>query len=99
MMNDGLSRQNLVEMLAKQEDISTAEAKRQLDSILHLLKVGLKKHKKITLVGYFQLEIKKRKARKGRNPQTGEPIKIPASKFIAFKAGKTFKDYINGKKS
>ncbi len=97
-MSDGLTRQGLVEALAKQENISLAEAKRQLDSVLHVLKVNLKKHKKITLVGYFKLEIKKRKARKARNPQTGETIKVPASKFISFKAGQTFKDYINSKK-
>ena len=98
-MSDGLNKQALIQMLAKQEKISVAEASRRLDSVLHVIKVGLKKHKKINLVGYFQLVIKKRKARKGINPKTLEKIKIPAKNVIVFKAGKTFKDYVNNKKS
>ena len=97
-MSTGINRQELAELLAKQEKVSVAEAKRQLEGVLHLIKVTLKKKKKINLVGYFQLEVKKRKARKGINPKTMEPIKIPAKKVVGFKAGKTLKDFINDKK-
>ena len=58
---------------------------------------ALKKGEKITLVGFGSFEVKKRAARKGRNPQTGEEIKIAASKAPVFKAGKSLKDAVNKK--
>jgi len=72
-------------------------AEASLDALAKTITDALKKGEKITLVGFGSFEVKKRAARKGRNPQTGEEIKIAASKAPVFKAGKSLKDAVNKK--
>ncbi len=89
-----MTKQELIEKMAKDADISKAAAQKALDSLIDGIKKTLKKGNKVTLVGFGTFSVSKRAARKGRNPQTGEAIKIKASKAPRFKAGKAFKDSI-----
>ena len=89
-----MTKTELVEKMAKDADISKATADKALNSVINSIKATLKKGNKITLVGFGTFSVSKRAARKGRNPQTGEVLKIKASKSPKFKAGKAFKDAI-----
>jgi nucleoid DNA-binding protein len=73
---------------------SKKEADEALSATIAAIKKALKKGDSVTLVGFGTFSVSKRKARKGRNPQTGEAIKIPAKKVPVFKAGKNFKDAV-----
>jgi DNA-binding protein HU-beta len=85
----------LVEKMAKDAGISKVAAAAALGSFVTSVTKALKKKDgKVTLVGFGTFSKTRRKARKGRNPQTGEPIKIKASKSVKFKPGKKLKDSI-----
>lgn len=77
---------------AKQTGLSKAAANKTIDTIVDSIKITLKKGQKVTLVGFGTFSVSKRKARKGRNPQTGAAIKIAAHKVPKFSAGKTLKN-------
>jgi DNA-binding protein HU-beta len=89
-----MTKAELVEKMATDADISKAAAGKALDSFMDGVKKTLKKGNKVSLVGFGTFSVSKRAARKGRNPQTGDVIKIKASKAPKFKAGKAFKDSI-----
>jgi DNA-binding protein HU-beta len=84
-----------VEAMAKDAGISKVAASAALDSFMaNVTKALKKKNGKVTLVGFGTFAKVRRKARKGRNPQTGDPIKIKASNVVKFKAGKKLKDAV-----
>ncbi len=89
-----MTKAELVEKIAYDTGLTKADAARALDSALENIKKALKKNQKVTLVGFGTFSVTKRKARKGRNPQTGETIKIPATKAPKFTPGKGLKDAI-----
>ena len=89
-----MNRAELCEAVAKDLKGTKAEADRFLSALLKSITKGLKKDKAVQLVGFGTFSVKKRAARKGRNPQTGETIKIKASKSVGFRAGKTLKESI-----
>lgn len=89
-----MTKQELVEKMAKDADITKAAADTALYSFIDGIVKTLKKGSKVTLVGFGTFSVAKRAARKGRNPQTGAAIKIKASKAPKFKAGKGFKDAV-----
>ncbi|MFN3739692.1 MAG: HU family DNA-binding protein [Thermodesulfovibrionales bacterium] len=89
-----MTKAELIEKIANGADLSKAQASRALDATLDAIKGALKKGQKVTLVGFGTFAVSRRKARKGRNPKTGEEIKIPAMKVPRFTAGKAFKDAI-----
>jgi DNA-binding protein HU-beta len=89
-----MTKAELVEKMAKDADISKAAAGKALDSMIDGVKKTLKKGNKVSLVGFGTFSISKRKARTGRNPQTGATIKIAARKVPKFSAGKAFKDAV-----
>jgi DNA-binding protein HU-beta len=89
-----MTKAELVEKAAKDAGISKAAAAKALDSFIDGVVKSVKKGNKVALVGFGTFSVSKRKARTGRNPQTGEPIKIPARKVPKFSAGKTFKDAV-----
>ena len=89
-----MTKAELIEKMATDADISKAAADKALNSFIDGIKKTLKKGNKVTLVGFGTFSVGKRAARKGRNPKTGEVIKIKASKSPKFKAGKAFKDAI-----
>jgi DNA-binding protein HU-beta len=86
-----MNKAELVETIQGDFD-SKAKAERAVNAVIDAIKDAIKKDGKVQLVGFGTFSIKKRKARTGRNPQTGEPIKIKASKSVGFKPGKTMKD-------
>jgi DNA-binding protein HU-beta len=83
-----MNKSDIVKKIAEKEDITTEEAKRRLENVLDMIKVGLEKDEKVMISGFCSLEIVKRKEKKGRNPKTGEIIIIPPRKSIKFKIGK-----------
>jgi DNA-binding protein HU-beta len=88
-----MTKAELVEKMAEDAGISKAAALVALDSFTKSVTKELKKKDgKVTLVGFGTFSKSRRKARKGRNPQTGEPIKIKASTSVKFKAGKKLKE-------
>ena len=90
-----MTKAELVEKMAKDAKISKTAAAKALDSFVDGVTKSLKKKDgKVTLVGFGTFSKVKRKARKGRNPQTGEEIKIKASNAVKFKAGKKLKEAI-----
>ncbi|MBI5074318.1 MAG: HU family DNA-binding protein [Nitrospirae bacterium] len=89
-----MTKAELIDKMAKDSDISKAAADKALASLIDGIKKTLKKGNKVTLVGFGSFSVSHRKARTGRNPQTGEAIKIKASKAPKFTAGKTFKDSV-----
>lgn len=89
-----MNKSELVDAVAIDSKLSKKDAGQAVDAIVTNIKKTLKKGKKVQLVGFGTFEVRKRKARKGRNPQTGEAIKIKASKVPAFKPGKAFKDMV-----
>ena len=90
-----MNKVELVEAMAKKADLSKKDAEAALKAFIATVEGELKKGVKVSLVGFGTFEVSKRAARKGRNPQTNEVIKIKASKTPKFKAGKAFKDALN----
>ncbi len=86
-----MTKADLVEKMAKDARVSKAAAGKALDSFIEGVVKSVKKGNKVALVGFGTFSVSKRKARTGRNPQTGKPIQIPARKVPKFSAGKTFK--------
>ncbi len=90
-----MSKQEIVEMVAEQAEISKAAAGRAVDAVIEGITKGLKKEGKVTFVGFGTFSAKKRPAREGINPLTKEPLKIPAKTVASFKAGSKLKDALN----
>ena len=90
-----MTKAEVIEQMAKDAGITKAAAGAALDSFTNNVTKALKKKDgKVTLVGFGTFQKTRRKARKGRNPQTGDPIKIKASNTVKFKPGKGLKDAI-----
>jgi len=89
-----MNKSELINAIADKAEISKADAGRALDSFVEVLAKALKKNDKVSLVGFGTFAVRKRAARTGRNPKTGAPLKIAASKNPTFKAGKALKDAI-----
>ena len=90
-----MNKSDLVDVIAKSADISKASAGRALDAAVESIKNALKKGDTVSLVGFGTFKVGKRAARTGRNPRTGETIKIKAAKVPKFTAGKGLKDAVN----
>ncbi|MBR6258088.1 MAG: HU family DNA-binding protein [Lachnospiraceae bacterium] len=96
-----MNKAELVEAMVKKSGLSKKDAEAGLNAFVDVVKKELankKGDRKVQLVGFGTFEVAERKARTGRNPSTGETIKIKASKAPRFKAGKAFKDAVNGAK-
>ncbi len=90
-----MNKAQLVEHLASEVQLTKADCERIVDTALDAIKKTVKKGDDVTLVGFGTFTRSKRKARKGRNPQTGEAIKVPARTVPKFRAGKGFRDFLN----
>ncbi|TVQ81879.1 MAG: HU family DNA-binding protein [Micavibrio sp.] len=90
-----MNKSELIDFIAKNADLKKTEAARALEAFMSGVSVTLKKGGKVQLIGFGTFDITKRKATKGRNPQTGEEIKIPASNQVKFKVGKALKEAVN----
>jgi len=89
-----MTKAELIGVIAEGADISKAAAATALDVYIAAVAKELKKSGKLGIVGFGTFSVVKRKAREGRNPQTGKSIKIPAKKVVKFKAGKTLADKV-----
>jgi DNA-binding protein HU-beta len=90
-----MNKAEFTSAVADDAELSKADAGRAVDAVIEVIKKALKKGDTVTLVGFGTFSVRKRAARQGRNPQTGDTIKIKASKNPAFKAGKALKDAVN----
>ena len=90
-----MNKTELIDVIAKNADISKAAAGRALDATVTAVQQTLKKGNMVTLVGFGTFYVGKRAARNGRNPQTGATLKIKAAKVPKFRAGKALKDALN----
>lgn len=90
-----MNKSELIESIADSADISKAAAARALDAMIDAVSGALKDGTPVSLVGFGRFHVKTRSARKGRNPQTGEPIEIKASKVPGFTPGKALKEAVN----
>ncbi|MBI2969677.1 MAG: HU family DNA-binding protein [Gammaproteobacteria bacterium] len=90
-----MNKAEVIDAVAEAADISKAAAARAVDGAIDAITKALKGGDSVTLVGFGTFSVRKRAARNGRNPRTGEVIKIKASKAPGFKPGKALKDAIN----
>ena len=90
-----MNKQDLVFKVADSADISKAKAALAVDAVISSIKDTLQSGGDVRLVGFGTFSVSQRAATTGRNPRTGEPINIPASKQPKFKAGKELKDAVN----
>ena len=90
-----MNKTELVAAIAKKTELSKKDAEKALKAFTDVVAEELKKGEKVQVVGFGTFEVAERAAREGRNPHTGEPMPIAASKAPKFKAGKALKDAIN----
>lgn len=91
-----MTKKELIEKVAADAEITKKAAEIALNSVLEGIETSLVEEGKISFVGFGTFEVRERAAREGRNPKTGEPMTIAASKNVGFKAGKGLKERING---
>ena len=94
-----MNKSELVDIAAKEADISKAAADRTLSAILAAVVKTVSKGDSVTLVGFGTFKSSKRAARTGKNPKTGAALKIPATTVPKFSAGSSFKAAVSGKKA
>ena len=93
-----MNKGELVGKIAKDASITKRQAEKAFNSFIGSVNTSLKKGQKVTIVGFGTFSVAKRKARSGRNPQTGAPIKIAARKVPKFTAGADLKKMVSGNK-
>jgi DNA-binding protein HU-beta len=91
---NGMNKSELINKVSETSELSKKDATKAVDAVFEAISEALQTGDKVQLVGFGNFEVRERSARKGRNPQTGEEIEIPASKIPAFKPGKALKDGI-----
>ncbi|ABR75331.1 HU family DNA-binding protein [Actinobacillus succinogenes] len=91
-----MNKTDLIDAIASAASLTKKDAKAALEATLDAITASLKKGDAVQLIGFGTFKVNERKARIGRNPQTGAEIKIAASKAPAFVAGKALKDEVNG---
>lgn len=90
-----MKKSELVEAVAAATGLTKADATRAIDATFATITEALKEGNKVPLVGFGTFAVSKRAAREGRNPQTGETVKIAARNAVTFKAGSALKDAVN----
>lgn len=93
-----MNKAELVAVIADEAELTKAKAEQALNAALEAIKKAVTKGDSVQLIGFGTYSSGKRAARTGRNPKTGEAIKIAASKTVKFSAGKAFKDSVNKRK-
>ncbi len=93
-----MNKAHLIEKVARGAGISKVAADKAIDSLLAGITEGLRRGERVTLVGFGTFSVAERRARMGRNPQTGAPIKIAAKRAVRFSIGKRLNLLINRKK-
>lgn len=90
-----MTKTDLINYVAEEAGLSKADATRALDAVMSGITKGLKEEKKVALTGFCTFTAKDKPASTGRNPRTGEPVKIAARKAVTFKAGTALKEAVN----
>ena len=90
-----MNKGELIDSVASAADVSRAEATRAVDAVIDSVTKSLARGESVSIVGFGTFSVKKRAARTGRNPRTGDTIQIAASNVPGFKAGKALKDAVN----
>ena len=93
-----MNKNELVSAVAEKAGLTKKDAEKAVNALFSSIEEALVKKDKVQMIGFGTFEVKARAARTGRNPQTGDEIKIPASKNPVFKAGKALKEAVNKKK-
>lgn len=89
-----MTKAELIAKVASDAQVKKSDAERTINSLLKTLSGTLKTEGRLALAGFGTFVVVDRKAREGRNPQTGKPIKIPATKVVKFKPGKQLKELV-----
>lgn len=89
-----MNKAELVAVVAEKANMTKKDAERAINATVEAIQEALAKDDKVSLVGFGTFEVRRRAARKGRNPKTGEEISIEATRVPAFRAGKGLKDVI-----
>jgi DNA-binding protein HU-beta len=89
-----MNKNDLIALVAERNDLSKQKAQEVVETVFDSISESLSQGKDVTYVGFGKFGVTERKARKGRNPQTGESMDIPASKSPSFKAGKALKERV-----
>lgn len=89
-----MNKTELINAVAEETELTKKDATKAVEAVFNTIQSTLAKGEKVQLIGFGNFEVRDRAARKGRNPQTGKEIEIPASKVPAFKAGKALKDAV-----
>jgi DNA-binding protein HU-beta len=90
-----MNKADLINEIANSTGLSKAKAGEALNALTGAIQTALSKGEKVTLVGFGSWEMTQRQARKGRNPQSGAEINIPAKKVAKFRAGSTLANHVN----
>lgn len=90
-----MNKNDLIAQVSEDTGFTKADAAKAVDAVVDAIMTALKKGKEVRFVGFGTFYVTKRQATTGRNPRTGKPIKIPASKLPKFRAGKALKDAVN----
>jgi DNA-binding protein HU-beta len=90
-----MNKSELIDAIAAKADLSKAAAGKALDAFVESVTEALKSDDQVVIVGFGSFSVRKREARSGRNPRTGETIEIAASNLPGFKPGKALKDSVN----
>lgn len=89
-----MTKTDLIDKVAAKTKLTKKDSGKAVDAVVASISGALAKGDKVTLVGFGSFEVRKREARKGRNPQNGKPINIPARKVPVFRAGKALKEAV-----
>lgn len=90
-----MNKTELISEVAQKANMTKKDADKVVNAFFTTVETALKAGNKVQLIGFGTFEVRERQARKGRNPQTGQEISIPATKVPAFKAGKALKDAVD----
>ncbi|MCC0013058.1 MAG: HU family DNA-binding protein [Rhodobiaceae bacterium] len=90
-----MNKQELISQVAESSGMNKTEAANAVQAMIDAIAASLKSGSEVKIAGFGSFQVAKRAASTGRNPRTGEPVKIPASKTPKFKAGKALKDMVN----
>ncbi|HDQ88822.1 MAG TPA: HU family DNA-binding protein [candidate division WWE3 bacterium] len=89
-----MTKTDLIDAVADMAGLTKVDAKKAVDAVADVVSSALSKGEKVTWTGFGTFEVRSRAARMGRNPQTGAPMRIPATKTPAFRSGKGLKDEV-----
>ncbi|AWM75416.1 DNA-binding protein HU [Lactobacillus kimbladii] len=89
-----INKSELTKEVSAKTDLKQKDAEKVIDALIESIKDNLAKGEKVQIIGFGSFEVRNRAARKGRNPQTGKTLTIPATKVPAFKPGKALKDAV-----